>query len=404
MAELTQQVEGHRAVLPARLPSLTGMRFIAAAMVFFHHTTFANLFASASARDHYIPIVRQGNSGVSFFFILSGFVLTWSMRSNDNPPRFWRRRFFKIYPNHIVVFIVSVLLITYGVTTFGVGTDITVTQAILNLLMLQAWPHDLGIMFSINLVTWSLSCEIFFYLLFPLLVALIQRIRPQRLWAWAGATTAAVIAVPFIAMALPDEPPIPGVGTTTWETWFIQSFPPVRLLEFVLGILLARIVLSGRRMPVGVGGATALTVAAYALTPLFPETFRLAAVMVVPLGLLIGASAEADAANQRSWLASRTMVWLGNISFAFYLWHYMVLMTVRSMVTSDTGFPTGEAFGLIALAFGITVVLAWLLYSTVERPMMRRFATSRRRTTHSVGPAATAPSTAGPRPAAAEPH
>lgn len=379
MAELTRQGSSESMSTDTRLPSLTGLRFVAAAMVFLHHATFANLFAAEKAANTFVSIVALGNTGVTFFFILSGFVLTWSARPTDTPPRFWRRRFFKIYPNHIVVFAVAALLIGSGVATFGVTAPLELPAALANLTLVHAWRHDLAVIFSVNLVAWSLACEVFFYLLFPLLHRIIKRINPQQLWAWAGVMVAAIIAVPFLARALPNEPPIPQVGMTTWEIWFVQVFPPVRMLEFILGMLLARLILSGRRMPVGFGGAAAITIAAYALTPFFPPTFRLAATMAVPLGLLIAAAATADATRQRSWLASRPMVWLGDISYAFYLWHYMVIMTIVSMLAAPgVGMSTPSALGLLVLMFAVTILLSWLLYSIVERPVMRHFATARR--------------------------
>src|SRR5688500_12797828 len=82
--------------VPSRLPSLTGARFIAAGLVFVFHATFAWPFASSGAQETSGLLFSQGGyTGVTFFFILSGFVLTWAVRPGDTTPRFWRRRFFK---------------------------------------------------------------------------------------------------------------------------------------------------------------------------------------------------------------------------------------------------------------------------------------------------------------------
>src|SRR5688572_27893642 len=81
----------------ARLDALTGLRFIAAFMVFVFHAALLFVFADINVSLFLMDIAgTAGHVGVSFFFILSGFVLTWSMKKGDTAPKFWRRRFFKI--------------------------------------------------------------------------------------------------------------------------------------------------------------------------------------------------------------------------------------------------------------------------------------------------------------------
>src|SRR5689334_25372956 len=96
----------------ARLPSLTGLRFVAALLVFVHHSSHLMVFSDTAITEAYGQLARNAASiGVSFFFVLSGFVLTWSVQPGDTAPRFLRRRFFKIFPNHVVVYVVALLLL-----------------------------------------------------------------------------------------------------------------------------------------------------------------------------------------------------------------------------------------------------------------------------------------------------
>lgn len=376
MVSLAEQARARPAAKAPRLPSLTGMRFIAAAMVFCFHGSLAHLFSSTRAQSSWYAIFKQSDwSGVSFFFVLSGFVLTWSMRATDSAPVFWRRRFFKIYPNQIVTFIGSVLLISW-VSKMAIGA----WPAVLNLVLLQSWFPNLNIAYSVNVVAWSLSCEVFFYFAFPFLMRFIRRIRPERLWLWVGVNLAAIIAIPFVASALPPGPMVPQAGLPARQLWLLSLFPPVRLLDFVFGILLARVVLTGRKVPVSLGGAVALCVAAYALAPLFPMAFRVSAVLAAPLGLVVAAGAVADVKKQRTLASGKVMVWLGDVSYAFYLCHYMIMVYVLTWLGSATGWSTPVGIAVLVMLFAISLVAAWLLYSLVERPMMRRFATSRRRT------------------------
>jgi len=383
MVVLSRHAQTPSTALPTRLPTLTGMRFVAAAMVFFFHAFPENLFASPDAQSTYTAIFYHGGwAGVSFFFILSGFVLTWVVKPNERTTSFYRRRLLKVYPNHIVTFIAAFLLVT-----FMTNMSVRPGPATANFFLLHSWFPSMNVRISLNDVTWSLSCEVLYYLAFPLLYLLIRRIRPERLWGWAaGVAAVAMVVVPLVATRLPMDGVIPPLGLSEAQFWFILQFPPVRLLEFVFGILLARIVMTGQRLPLGFGGAVALAVAAYAIAPLFPPVFNVGAVLFVPLGLVVAAGAVADVEQRRTWLSTRTMVWLGEISFAFYLWHRLVLIYGHKWFGEGETWSTPVVLGMLALLFGVSLLLAWWTYTLVERPIMRRFGRTRPRTADPVAP------------------
>jgi mycarose O-acyltransferase len=355
-----------------QLRSLTGLRFIAAFSVFAFHSTYLGMYPPGVQRVMEKIVWQGGWSGVSFFFVLSGFVLTWSARPTDTPRAFWRRRAFKLYPNHITTFIAAAILLgTVAHVAFNSR------DAVLNLLLIHSWFPDLSIRGSFNSVSWSLSCEALFYLSFPFLLRWINRIRPERLWAWVGGIVAAIVVIPFLSMALPASPLFPFARVSELDFWLIYQFPLTRGLDFIVGIVLARIVLTGRKLPLGRGAATALAIAAYAVSPFLPPKFSLVAVMVLPLGLLIAAAAKADAEAKPSWISSPIMVWAGDISFAFYMWHALILFYVHPWLFGPaTNWAT--ALAEIVLMFEFTLLVSWLQFSRIERPMMRRFAVSRR--------------------------
>jgi mycarose O-acyltransferase len=375
MVELSsQQTERAGAARLSRLPSLTGMRFIAAFLVFMSHAMDELLFRSSQAQSTFESIFwTAGWAGVGFFFILSGFVLTWSAKPTDTARAFWRRRFWKIYPNHLVTFIAAALLLgLVSKQVFDVG------HAVTNLLLLQSWFPPLQWNNTFNDVSWSLSCEAFFYLSFPLMINLVRRIRPERLWAWAGFVVFLIFLVPIVGIFLPSQPFLVFANTSQDAFWLTYFLPPVRLLEFVFGILLARIVMTGQRLPFGVGGAVALCVGTYAIATMLPLTYPLVSIRVVPLGLLIAAGAVSDMEGRRSWLSGRTMLWLGEISFAFYMIHQLVLVYGHQLL--GTKWNTPEALGVMVVLFGAALLAAWGLYALVERPLMRRFSKPRRPT------------------------
>src|SRR5215213_1109215 len=85
----------------ARLDSLTGLRFFAAFVVFAFHSL---RYGEQSFGD---ALFLAGTTGVSFFFVVSGFVMSWTARSDDTARRFYRRRFARIYPAYVVAWMLS---------------------------------------------------------------------------------------------------------------------------------------------------------------------------------------------------------------------------------------------------------------------------------------------------------
>lgn len=100
---------------------------------------------------------------MSFFVILSGFVLTWSRSDSDRPAPFYRRRFARIYPAYFAVWLAVV------------AEDVVVDRdfepaSLAALTLLQAWVPVESIYFSGVALFWTLSCEAFFYAVFPFIV------------------------------------------------------------------------------------------------------------------------------------------------------------------------------------------------------------------------------------------
>jgi peptidoglycan/LPS O-acetylase OafA/YrhL len=346
---------------PARLSSLTGTRFVAAFMVLGFHVSIAGLFAPGLAQDALSAVFAQGASGVSFFFILSGFVLAWSARDSDTAPRFWRRRWAKIYPSHVAAWVLAL----GGM--IAAGKTIAADQALSTVLLLQAWFPTERIYYAVNTPSWSLSAEAFFYLTFPLLFAAIRRLRPAALWPWATAAAAATMLMPVVALALPANA----------QYWFVYVFPLTRWFEFALGILMARILAEGRWAGPGARTAAALVAAAYIASKFVPDRFQPAAVTVVPFALLITALAHRDVTGTPSFWRRRRIVYLGEISFALYLLHQIVLRLIqKALHATDWSTPKAAAVALAIVL--VSLVGSALMYRIIEKPCMRRLGRSRR--------------------------
>ncbi|MET9397427.1 acyltransferase [Kitasatospora sp. NPDC002965] len=360
----------------SRLPSLTGLRFPAALAVFAYHAALPiptlRLFADDSTEFRFVDIADQaGGLGVAFFFVLSGFVLTWSARADDTVTGFWRRRLVKIVPNYVVAWALAMVLFA--------STYTPARTAIVNLLMLQVWIPDFNTYFSVDPPSWSLGAEAFFYLSFPFLHRVFRAIRPERLVFWITGAVAAVVATPAVAyLLLPDTPGVPGgyEGSVS-QYWFSYVLPPVRMLDFALGMLVAHAVRSGRWRNIGMVWSGLLLVAGYVATHYVPYLYAQRAVLVVPIALLIAAAAIADNEGRFTIFRNRAMTWLGEISFAFYLLHFIVLTELRDLLGTRM-YSTVEGVGLLLFAIAATVLVSWVLYRLVEAPITRRFSSPRR--------------------------
>lgn len=382
----------------AKLPSLTGLRFFAALSVFFFHSSLTdspippnapiNPFADATIADGFSTAFgKAGYLGVSFFFVLSGFVLAWAAKPGERVTAFLRRRLLKIFPNHIVVFAAAMLLFA--------GSAVTgVADWLPNLLLIHTWWPQPTVNLSVNPPSWSLGSELLFYMLFPALIAPIRALRGRTaLWGWSAAMIAGMVAVQLIATHfVPDTPKSTITPISGMQFWFGYLLPAGRLFEFVLGILLARIVLAGlwpRR--VGFGLSLVLTVLGYAAALVAPFQYGFVVATIIPVAALIGATAHADVQGRTTFLRSRPMVWLGEVSFGFYLVQGVTIFYLRSLLGENTyGVP--GALLVIAGFFTASLLGGWLLYRFVEMPAMRRFGRAKPRTPSVPAPA---PASAG---------
>ncbi|MEV0427349.1 acyltransferase [Micromonospora sp. NPDC050495] len=369
-----------------RLPSLTGLRWIAALLVFGFHVGTMQIIAEPDLKAVVNKAFSLGLSGVEFFFILSGFVLVWSYQDGERRRVFLRRRFAKIYPNHVVTFVAALAV------AFWLADPVLPWAAVANLFLVQAWlPFD-GYFYSVNNVSWSLSCELAFYLCLPLVLPWLRRARTGLLWA-------VVVAVPLLILALwPGQLLVP--EESRW--WFTQIFPVTRSFEFWMGVAAAELLRRGRWRGPNLTVASGLFVATWVVAALWIRAEFWAALLAAAYLLVIAAAADADVRGRWTPWRSRSMIWLGEVSFAFYLVHVLVMRTVLRL-TGDwgTGLP-GWRGPLVVLGFLLlTLLLAAALHRWVELPMMRRLGPTRRGRRPAA--AAPAPSVPAPRSAAAGP-
>ena len=214
----------HLAVRP-RLDALTGARGPAALMVFAQH----------AGESGFLPFVVPSSLAVSFFFILSGFVLAYAYfndRSFGLP--FYKARFARIWPSTMLS-IVLVLLILPRQVYLPQQLDECFSGLVFltNVLLLQSIIPIPDFYFALNAVAWSISVECCFYLVFPALNRLL------KLHGFRALLLVALIGFLLTGFSLQLRWPAFDASVLAQPTWHgvVYINPVTRLFEFSLGVL-----------------------------------------------------------------------------------------------------------------------------------------------------------------------
>lgn len=347
--------EHGRSDIPSRdrLPTLTGLRFWAALLVVLYHLNGVGTI-------RYVDwLVAYGRTGVTFFFVLSGFVLAWNYL--DTPTRFvtfaWRR-FARLWPLVAVTGVLS--LLAYHV----IDVEIPRWQAATTFLFLQAWQGEWAV--GANGAAWSLSDEAFFYALFPLVLAAAAsaRIRPL-MWV------AVLAAYPVVWYVF---------ATEGWPAWQLDYLPLTRVLQFVVGVLCAVAMRRGRRAPINywlaAGGVVVFHLALQVWERMARDSlpgwgpYSGSQWWAMPFfAVLIMAAAQRDLDGRPTLARGAISLRLGHWSYAWYLIHEVCVRLWVHSVQAPVGTVATVLTWLLLLA--LSLLAAGVLYTLVEHPAER---------------------------------
>ena len=349
-----------------RLDGLTGLRWWAAFMVFLYHMlVFAPLPGVIST------VFAQGYFGVTFFFVLSGFVLTWSARPDVPTSTFYWRRFARIWPSHMVALLFAIPVF-YTLAVIPEGSFLKPFDLgilLLSVVLIQGWWSAPSILFSGNPAAWTLTCEAFFYALHPWISRVLNRLSRNGALIFAGAVVVWAFTYRGLAVLLPES------------AIAAMPLPLVRVSEFILGMALAWAIRRGWRiriapvvgigLMVGVVSAIALVSRLGIDLPLIKHIPAFGnELFTIACAVAIVALAQKALAGKRSWFESKLQVKLGEWSFAFYLVHATVIyLALRIFGLQEPSWANLLWFGVVLV---IDLVLAWALHSFVERPLEKR--------------------------------
>jgi peptidoglycan/LPS O-acetylase OafA/YrhL len=333
------------------LKSLTSFRFVAALMVFIYHV-------------HLLKNYQLGYVGVSFFFVLSGFILTYNYHSKlttlrkEQIKKFYIARLAKIYPVHVLSFIISIPFTMKLLSGFSIMKKLI--AGCLNITLIQTYVPKNWINFSFNAVAWSLSNELFFYLLFPILIWGLLKIRNKKPLN-ALIIVYLIYLVITIASSLKREVLV--------DDWELYIFPFLRVFDFITGIILGLIfiqnkdilILSKRTFTLMESLSLLLLFVFITVSPHVNQGLRFSS-MYLPIWLFLIYSFAFQRGYVSMLLSNGILVYLGEISFSFYMIHQLV---IKYIVNVHLG------HGLIILSFCTSVLLSSIIYHFYEEPLRK---------------------------------
>jgi peptidoglycan/LPS O-acetylase OafA/YrhL len=308
---------------------------------------------------HTLPNQGGFTVGVDVFFVLSGLLITrlvvdeLARRQTASLRSFYIRRAFRLFPA-LFVFLVAVLLWTqFLCPAIGVGS--VHGTVVSSLLYVENW-HIMAVAHAATPAfpadpgsqAWSLSVEEQFYLLWP--IALIAA------WKWKGQRVALVVAAAGLILSLGEIYGLAWFGTTYARVYFGSD---TRAAELLAGCCIALLAHCGwlPRIPRSASGAALLTILAVAVLQL-PLVYELFAMVVLGSVLVAGLT------QHGLWPLTTVLArWLGERSYAIYLWHpFMAAILIYQ-------FHIGNGVGMLVCVLATSLFVADVSYRCIERPL-----------------------------------
>lgn len=346
------------------------MRCFAALNLLFFHFSNPKWFGPLN------PVINAGFISVSYFILLSGFVLAYNysqraQRGELHTGKFWKARFSRLYPVYLLSLLLSweMISIEYKAHSSGMFW----WGMLLTPLLLQGWVPELTTF--LNTPAWTMSSEAFFYGLFPWLVRWTPPKRTLKLLAILGGLWMLGMLAPTLYMIfLPDGDPHPGRYTGGYWMRALKFTPLPHLASFLFGVFLAeldrRILRDSqfRLLLCGIGFAALYCVM------VFREHLPYAMLhdgLLMPLfGILILGLAGENLISKI--VGFRLFVIVGEASYCLYLLHFnMWSLLHRSGLLEATGLIRWDPW----ISYLTIIALALATLHLVERPMQRKLRT-----------------------------
>jgi len=342
---------------------LTSLRFFFAFCVFLSHLSY--LKGDERYKGIFNSIFSEGFLGVSFFFILSGFILALNYREKFinktiTLKKFYLARFARIYPLYFVTMLAAIPVLWGGFKIL-----------IYNIFLIQSYIPDQEYYFSFNAPSWSISDEMFFYAIFPVLIGISYKFK---------VIFKAVLCVTFVSLIILMNIILPEEKIHYW----LYISPFTRVFDFILGIFLFDICLYLKKLKPNLNqniytfceiGALAVLVVFFIFKDHFAISYRYSIYYWLPMCLIILMAANPFFSDKKQTLISKFLSWkwfvyLGEISFGFYLIHYLVI-TYAQKYNGFMGIHL-KGIPLAAAMFTITLITSIFAFERIEKPFNKK--------------------------------
>jgi len=346
------------------IDALTSLRFFAAFSVFIDHYVIRPYSVDWSLSLGYIAM--------TFFFTLSGFVLTYAYsddfaNSQITKLKFYVGRFARIWPLHILCLVIA---LPFVLTAFEENFRQTFFYLIVNMLLLQdIIPHSASIF---NEPSWSISAEMFFYLCFPFLITLaVKKKNIFNFFLFGYLLVLLGIALFFSHKQTGLEHNISILNIHLSLAGLFYVSPPIRLLDFMMGIFLFFIYKRLIGVNLSVKNCSYIEIfllislgAAYCLHPFVPQLIQLDLLYLPSVSmLLIIFSLQKGVISKL--LSNQKLIFLGEASFAFYMLQTPVKLLVGHSLNVNQ-------VSLQFLHFIVLITLAIIVHKYFEYPCYRK--------------------------------
>lgn len=330
-----------------KIGQITFTRFVAAmAIVISHFNKDLFLYKIRYISD----IFLRANVGVSYFFILSGFIMivAYHQKASINYRDYYRNRLARIYPLYVLG------LLLYLLTKYS---DFSIAKCLLYLLGIQSWIPGKALV--LNFPGWSISVEFLFYLLFPWLYNYFYSKGNKSIWIiailiWSGTQFFTNLYVNSLAYK----------GPHTMSHEFSHYFPLWHINEFLIGNLAGLFFVKNRKEKNHDIAVTLIFAGILLSLILIPLNFHngLMAVLFVPLIYLI----SCNSGILTKIFSLKPLEFLGEISYAIYIVHIPVLYILRSVLWDY--FQVYESNTVFLVYILVLMVVSAIFYWFIEKP------------------------------------
>ncbi len=351
---------------PARLNALTGLRSFAAVNIVLFHFSNPQWFGWLA------PVVNAGYASVSFFILLSGFVLGYNYNARARAGelskfRFYEARFTRLYPIYLLSLLLSwrMIPLEWGYHTHAMFW----TGIVLAPLLMQGWIPEIATF--LNTPAWTMSAESFFYLLFPWMARWKkpESIQPH-LVKMAGVWVLGMLPGALYAIFNPDG--LTHVDRWSYGTWLqaLKYTPLPHMASFVFGVMLAELDeivprLGRLRLILGIGGFAG-TFTSLVLAPAIPYAILHDGLLMPLFGCIVLGLAGVNPLSRA--LGVRPLVFVGEASYCLYLLHFNLWNMIHdSHVLNRVGLAQYDPW----ISYALLIGLALLALHLVEKPAQR---------------------------------